>query len=68
MTRRPSQSAAIQATLSSAPQQPTNTPQTTLWNALEESLRAQLTKHLAALIQRARKSQALMKGRPDELP
>ena len=33
-----------------------------------ESLRAQLTKHLAALIQRARKPQALMKGRPDELP
>jgi hypothetical protein len=68
MTRRPSQSAAIKATLSSPPQLPTSTPQTTLWNALEESLRAQLTKHLAALIQRARKSQALMKGGHDELP
>jgi hypothetical protein len=68
MTQRPSQCPAIQATLSSPPQQPTRTPQTTLWNALEESLRVQMTKHLAALIQQARKSQALMKGRPDELP
>jgi hypothetical protein len=68
MTQRPSQSPAIKATLSSAPQQPTSIPQTTLWNALEESLRTRLTKHLAALIQRARKSQALMKGKPDELP
>jgi hypothetical protein len=66
MTQRPSQSAAIQATLSSPPQPPTSTPQTTLWNALEEGLRGQLTKHLAALIQRARKSQAILKGGHNE--
>jgi hypothetical protein len=35
---------------------------------MEESLRVQLTKHLAALIQRARKSQTLRKGEHNELP
>ena len=50
----------------------TTTDQYSPDNALEcpgrEFSRARLTKHLAALIQRARKSQTLMKGRPDELP
>jgi hypothetical protein len=67
MTRTPSPNATTLATSSSSPQQQTSTPQTTLWNALEEGLRAQLTKHLAALIQRARKSQTLLKGGHDEL-
>jgi hypothetical protein len=66
MTQRPSQSAAIQATLSSPPQQPISTSRTTLWNALEEGLRMQLTKHLATLIQRARKSQTILKESHNE--
>jgi hypothetical protein len=68
MTQRPTPNAAIQASSSSPSHQPTSAPQTTLWNAMEESLRAQLTKYLAALIQRARKSQTLRKGEHDELP
>jgi hypothetical protein len=66
MTQKPSRSTAIQATLSSPPQQLTTAPQTTLWNALEEGLRGQLTKHLAALIQRARKSQTPLEGGHNE--
>lgn len=66
MTQRPTPNAAIQASSSSPPHQPTSAPQTTLWNALEESLRTQLTKHLAALIQRARKSQTILKGEHNE--
>jgi hypothetical protein len=46
---------------------PTSEIQTTLWKALEEKLRVQLTKHLAELIRRAQESVAPMEGEHDEL-
>jgi hypothetical protein len=67
MMQAPSPKPVPPATPSILPPQPTSETQMTLWKALEEEQRTQLTKHFAELIRRAQESPAPVEGGHDEL-